>query len=139
MSIEKLFNEGHLKRVPQSPERVKKSLDVSERYLSEAKKSLMVEAYELSIIGAYGSIFHSARAVLFNDGVSERSHFAIYEYLKEKHKPLGIEYINSFNLYRKLRHSVAYGLDSVVRKDDAKEAIDFAEEFLSRVRSYLKL
>jgi len=71
--------------------------------------------------------------------VSERSHFAIYEYLKEKHKPLGIEYINSFNLYRKLRHSVAYGLDSVVRKDDAKEAIDFAEEFLSRVRNYLKL
>jgi len=48
MSIEKLFNEGHLKRVPQSPERVKKSLDVSERYISEAKKSLMVEAYELN-------------------------------------------------------------------------------------------
>jgi uncharacterized protein (UPF0332 family) len=139
MSIEKLFNEGYLKIIPRSPERVKKSLNVSERYLSEAKKSLKVEAYEVSIMGAYSSIFHSARAILFNDGVSERSHFAIYEYLKEKHKLLGIGYVNSFNLYRKLRHSVAYGLDSVVGKDDAKGAIDFAEEFLGRVRTYLKL
>jgi len=58
--------------------------------------------------------------------------------LKEKHKGLGAENIASFDLYRKLRHSVAYGLDTVVGKDDAKEAILFAEEFLNKVKAYLK-
>jgi len=139
MSIEELFREGLLKKIIPSDERAEKSLEVSEKYLAEAKRSMNVEAYDLTIIGSYSSSFHAARAILFRDGVSERSHFAIYEYLKQKHKSLGTEHINSFDLYRKLRHSTAYGLDSVIRREDAREALNFAEGFLKTVKAYLKL
>jgi uncharacterized protein (UPF0332 family) len=71
------------------------------------------------------------------DGVAERSHFAVYEYLKAKHSGFGEEMLNAFDLYRKLRHSVAYGLDTSVGKDDADQILEFASGFLERVQDYL--
>lgn len=139
MSIEKLFEDGFLKRIAPSMERAEKSIKVSERYLGEAKKNLGIQLHDMAIIASYSSVFHAARAILFKDGVGERSHFAIYEYLREKHKDLGAEQIASFDLYRKLRHSVSYGLDTVVGERDAEEAIKFAEGFLLRVKKYLGL
>ena len=77
--------------------------------------------------------------ILFTDGIGERSHFAIYEYLREKHKDFGEGLINAFDVYRKLRHSVAYGLDTKVHEKDAADIIEFAEEFVDKVERYLKL
>ncbi|VVB66684.1 HEPN domain protein [Candidatus Gugararchaeum adminiculabundum] len=138
MSIDKLFAEGFLKKVQPSAERSKKSLAISEKYLLEAKETAKINAPHASILGAYNCVFHAARAILFKDGVAERSHFAIADYLQEKHKDFGADYIASFDHYRKLRHSVAYGLDTVVGENDAKEAVKFAEDFLKKVKAYLK-
>ncbi len=139
MSLDKLFKEGHLKKIPPSRERAEKSIKVAERYLSEGRQTLDIETYDLVIITSYSSVFHSARAILFTDGIGERSHFAIYEYLKVKHKDFGEDMLNAFDLYRKLRHSVAYGLDTQVGKEDAENIIVFADEFLGKVKRYLKI
>ncbi|MFH1200066.1 MAG: HEPN domain-containing protein [Candidatus Micrarchaeota archaeon] len=139
MKVDELFREGYLKRIPRSEERVKKSLVVAERYLSEAKKALDAGIEGMVVLAAYSCVFHAARAILFRDGVGERSHFAVYDYLKEKHGGLGTQQIDSFNLYRQLRHSVAYGLDTEVGADDGRQAIKFAESFLGKVKDYLKL
>lgn len=139
MSLDKLFSEGHLKRIPPSRERAEKSIKVAHRYLSEAKQTLEIGAYDLAVMASYSSVFHAARAILFVDGVGERSHFAIYEYLKEKHKDFGEGLINAFDLYRKLRHSVAYGLESEANEKDAEGIIEFADEFITKVKDYLKL
>ncbi|MBI5635988.1 HEPN domain-containing protein [Candidatus Micrarchaeota archaeon] len=139
MSLQKLFEDGFLKKIPASKERAEKSLLVSQRYLAEAEKTFEAECFEMAIFAAYASAFHAARAILFSDGIGERSHFAIVDYLKEKHKALGVENINSFDFYRQLRHSVAYGLDTAVGEEDAKEAIKFSKGFLKTVKAYLKL
>ena len=139
MTVEYLFADGQLKRIPQSKERAEKSIKRSKLYLSEAKQTIKIKVYDLAIIASYSSIFQAARAILFVDGVAERSHYAIYEYLKEKHKDLGEHFINAFDIYRKLRHSVAYGLDTNVGKTDADNIIEFTEEFLEKVKEYLKI
>jgi uncharacterized protein (UPF0332 family) len=139
MNLERLFREGHLKKIPPSMERAEKSIKVSARYLSEAKQTARMGISDLAVIAAYSSIFHAARAILFKDGVGERAHFAIYEYLVEKHKGFGEELINAFDMYRKLRHSVAYGLDTHTNKEDAEGITEFAEEFLGKVKKYLKM
>lgn len=139
MSVERLFKEGHLKKIPPSRERAEKSIEVAKRYLSEAKQNLGMKINDLAIIASYASIFHSARAIIFSDGGGERSHFAIYEYLKEKHGDFGESVINALDIYRKLRHSVAYGLDTEVNRKDAENIIEFAEEFVEKVARYLKL
>ncbi len=139
MNIDELFQAGQLKKIAPSKDRAKKSITTAKRYLSEAKQTLAIGISDLTIIAAYGSVFHAARAILFVDGISERSHFAIYEYLKEKHKKFGDELINTFDMYRKLRHSVAYGIDTKVNKEDADALIEFAEEFVEKTIEYLKL
>jgi uncharacterized protein (UPF0332 family) len=139
MSIESLFKEGLLKKIPPSMERAEKSVQKADMYLSEAVQTLDIGAYELVIIASYNSIFHAARAVLFADGVGERSHYAIYEYLKEKHADLGRDVVNAFDMYRKLRHSVAYDLDTKVGKNDAESITEFAGDFLGKVRRHLKI
>ncbi|MDO8553522.1 MAG: hypothetical protein Q7S22_01840 [Candidatus Micrarchaeota archaeon] len=50
---------------------------------------------------------------------------------------MGYDYINTFDTYRELRHAVAYGIDTVIKKDDAEKAINSAALFLKRVRGYL--
>jgi len=139
MSIENLFKQGLLKKIPPSKERAEKSIKKAEMYLSEAKQTLQIGVNDLVIIAAYSSIFHSARSILFSDGFAERAHFAIYEYLIEKHEDIGKEVLNGFDSYRKLRHSVAYGLDTKIEKKDAENIIEFAEEFLEKVKAYLKI
>ena len=139
MNVDKLFKEGHLKKIPPSAERAKKSIIVAERYLSEARQNLLMGIHDLDIIASYASIFHAARAILFVDGVAARSHTAIHDYLKEKHGDFGEDLINAFDLYRRMRHSVAYGLDTEAGKDDAEDIINFANEFAVKVRRYLKI
>lgn len=90
-----------------------------------------------AILTAYSCMFHAGRAILFMDGIQERSHKALCDYLKQKHKDLGTEFVNTFDAYRELRHAVAYGLDTVTRKEDAQKAINSAVIFLKRVKEYL--
>jgi len=138
MTVEDLLREGMLKRIPPSRERAVKSLIVAERYFTSAKKSFDARIDDMAIVAAYSSVFHAARAILFLDGMAERSHVAIYEYLKEKHKALGTDAIETFNMYRRLRHAVAYGLETQVSAKDSQEALNFATEFIEKVKKYVK-
>lgn len=139
MTLEELFKKGLLKKIPPSRERAEKSIKKAQMYLSEAKQTLEIGVNDLVIIASYSSVFHCARSILFVDGIAERSHFAIYEYLMQKHEDIGKEILHAFDSYRKLRHSVAYGLDTKVEKNDAENIVEFAEEFLEKVKRYLKI
>ena len=136
-TVEELLKEGLLKRIPPSEERAKKSLQIAGRYLKDAKKSFDIASYEMCIIAAYSSMFHAARAVMFSEGFAERAHVAVVDYLRERHGELGADALNTFDLYRKLRHSVSYGLDTVVGEKDAVKAHNFANAFLAKVKERL--
>ncbi len=138
MSLQTLFEEGLLKKCVPSEEKAKKSIQTSENYLKKAKKVFDHRMDDVAILLAYSSAFHASRAILFNEGVAERSHYAVAEYLKFKHKELGDEILQSFNVYRKLRHSISYGLDTEVNEKDSFAAIKFAEEILKKVKKILK-
>ena len=136
--IDELLAKGDLKSISPSLDRAKKSIKVAEGYLEKAKKNLVIELYDIALMTAYSCIFHAARAILFREGFAERSHVAIYLYLKEKHPYLGREFIEGFNTYRSMRHTAAYGLDTIISEKDAKEAINFAAKFLNRIKEIVR-
>lgn len=138
MSVEKLLREGLLKKIPPSAERTGKSLQVAAHYLDRAKKSSAAQLYDLAVLASYSAVFHAARAVLFADGFGERSHYAVCVYLREKHAEIGSGELSELDAYRSLRHSIAYGLDSIISEKDAEQAIGFAGRFLHRIRTVLK-
>lgn len=137
MGLDELFEKGLLKRVAPSAEKAEKSLQTAERYLAEARGVFEHRADMAAILSAYSASFHAARALLFRDGVSERSHAAVGEYLAQKHPELGKDLIGAFNLYRGLRHAVAYGIDTVIGPKDSAKTIEFAEKMIGKVKELL--
>jgi len=68
----------------------KKALEMANLKIERAGELTESGFYEESIVSSYTGMFHSARALLFKDGITERSHACVIAYLsKEYGKTLG--------------------------------------------------
>jgi len=74
MNLKDCEAEKLIKRDFRTRGRVPVSLSTAERFLHSAQKNLEIEEYEMVQLAAYYSAFHSARALLFSKGYTERRH-----------------------------------------------------------------
>ncbi|MFH1802874.1 MAG: HEPN domain-containing protein [archaeon] len=135
MNLDKLFKDRKLRKIEPDLEKVKSSLETSEKKISEAKSLFDSEFFNQVILSAYTSMFHAARALLYGDGVQEKSHYAVYVYLESKYYdklPMGL--LNSFYNYQNSRKELLYGFDYEANKEDAEGAINDARKFLEEVK-----
>jgi len=137
MKMEDCFREGLLKRTQPDMENALRSLELAMSNIKDAVENLAIHRYRVVAISSYTAMFHAARAILFKDGIKERSHVCIPIYLKEKYPELET-LANILDAYRRFRHNAIYGLDFAMDEDDAREALDSAKEFLERVRSIIR-
>lgn len=139
MNVEDCLAEGLLKKDVVSPEKAERSMIKAEEKLELAKREKTAEIFESSIIAAYSSMFHAARALLFRDGYKEKSHYGLFVYIKEKYSE-GLEprFINELNNLRLERHNLLYGLEkSEIRETESGNTIGIASDFLESVRKLL--
>lgn len=132
MKLDDCFRKGLLKRIPPDMENAHRSIELSASNIEDADENLRIHRYRVVIVSSYTAMFHAARALLFKDGIKERSHECVPKYLKEKYKDMGM-YANVLDTYRRFRHSAIYGLDVVLDEDEARTALNSAKEFLSIV------
>lgn len=136
MNISDCIEQGLLKKALPDREKAAASLKMAMHKLDLAEKELASDIYENAIVSAYSSMFHSARSLLFRDGYTERSHFAVYVYLEEKYaSKLERKYLTEFNTLRMERHEIMYGLEKseMSQQNESKRAIATAKEFLSAI------
>lgn len=136
MNLRDCFEEGWLKKDRTSKEKAEKSLENAEKYLQKARSNLKIGNYDVVVICSYTSMFHSSRAILFKDGIKERSHLCIVIYLRETYPQLR-KLVNTVDFYRRRRHLVIYGLDTLTNEEEAKESIVNAREFLEKVKKMI--
>lgn len=137
MKLNDLFEKGLLKRINPDDEIVRQSVRLSEKFFEDSEKLFKMNIYELAIVSAYSSMFHAARAILFQEGIQEKSHFAVVFYLREKHKELD-SLIESLNTLREQRHESLYGLEAKFNKEDVIFSISIAKTFIKRIKNILK-
>ena len=138
MNLEDCFEEGLLRKGESSKERVQGSFVISEKFLENSKRVFKINCFDMAFLAVYNSMFHAARALLFKDGITERSHFCFIRYLTEKYKEkevLGM--LNILDSYRLIRHRIQYD-GKAMDKESVGEAINDAEEFLKTVKDLLK-
>ena len=84
-------------------------------------------------------MFQAARALLFKDGIIEKSHACVVAYLKENYaQTLGHDRINWLDTYRLERHESFYGLEkSIVDNEEAEDALVKSEKFLFSVNQII--
>jgi len=139
MNIDECFKRRMLRKTPPDIKKAKRSLEIAENKLETAKDAFEKELYGPTIIYGYTSMFHSSRALLYRDGIQEKSHICLVLYIRENYSDKIPPYlINSLDSFRKERHETLYGLDFIETRKDAELSIHDAKQFLSIAKKILK-
>lgn len=139
MNVDDCFAQGLLKKEAPDAEKSKKSVEIASYKLGRALKLFGLKALEETIFNAYAAMFHAARALLFRDGAREKSHYAVFVYLKEKYSDrLERRFINELNALRLERHEISYGLEKPeIKEEEAAEVIKVAGDFIAAIKKIL--
>jgi uncharacterized protein (UPF0332 family) len=115
-------------------------LHQAREWLSEAEKNLQAEALRSAISSAYLAVFHSARAVLFRDGVREKSHYCIGLYLQRyvEDGTLEEDWPMLFDRIRSVHHADQYSFIALPTVNEVQAGIDLAERFTERMEKLLR-
>ena len=136
MKLNDCYKEGLLRKTKPSKQYAIKSLDTSLIYIQNAKDNFEMKNNNLVIFCSYTAMFHSARALLFKDGIKERSHLCIVSYIRETYPKLrGLS--NQLDAYRRNRHNTLYALDFLISDYEAKQAIEDAEQFNKQIKKMI--
>ena len=140
MRLENCFERRLLRKIKPSLEKAKRSLAVAKKKLEEARVAFDSGLLSSCIIMAYTAMFHAARALLYKDGIQEKSHVCTVEYLRKKYsQELPAYLINALDAHRIERHEVLYGIEFVPTKEDCETIIEDAEDFIGKVEKILRL
>ena len=134
------FNKGLLKEDTPNLDLAKKSLTQAEFFLKEAMELLELGKKQIAVISLYNAYFHTARALLFRDGIKERSHYCIARYLEEKYvnkKLIKGKFLNGFETVMSLRHNVQYSTEKISIDEDLSELSNICEEFITVIENLL--
>ncbi len=136
MNIQDCLEKGLLRKDVPDKDKAKKSIEIAENKLERAKKLLGAHMLEETLVILYSSIFHAARSLLFNKGFIEKSHYALYIFIKENYGgKIEKRFIAELNILRLERHEINYGLEKQeIEKESLKERIKIAEEFIDVVK-----
>jgi uncharacterized protein (UPF0332 family) len=136
---EDCFRQGLLRKVEPSSNKSRESIIEAREWLSESRKNMDAEAYKSAISSLYLAIFHSARAVLFRDGVREKSHYCVGVYLR-KYIEQGVleeDWVLIFDRMRSVRHTDQYSFQVHPSKEEVESGIDIAGKFVNRMEKLL--
>ena len=142
MSLEALLKERVIRRIRVDEKLVRKTFEIANRDLETAKEVYKHRSYSWSLAIAYNSMLQAGRALMFSRGfkpAGEYKHVAVVKFLHEVFgKELTDRLIMIFDRIRKKRHRVIYEEPDIVSKDEAKNVIKWAGEFLEKVKKILE-
>ncbi len=136
-SLRRLLRERKITRSRISEGMVAKELEEGKNDLRTARASFDSGNYKWATVQAYYSMFHAARALLYNKGFREKSHRGILAALTELYpKQVTQSMLDDFEEAMRLRESADYGL--VFSEEGAGSVLESAGTFLDHARKILK-
>ncbi|MFH1916815.1 MAG: HEPN domain-containing protein [Nanoarchaeota archaeon] len=139
MDVNECLEKGLLKKETPDKRKADKSIEVAVYKLERARKLLELGMFEETILNGYAALFHAGRAILFRDGIREKSHYALFVYLKEKYSDkLERRFLNELNSYRLERHDISYGLEKPqIGKEEAEHIVEAAKNFINATKKMI--
>ena len=132
MNLDGCFKRGLLRETDFPEGTAQKEVLNAKKHIQDARKCIEQGMFGLAVVSIYTSMFHAGRALLFRDGIKERSHLCVMIYLKEKYPELE-DYAKVLDNYRKCRHEMLYGIDVQEIEEDATYGVDLALRFIEAV------
>jgi uncharacterized protein (UPF0332 family) len=115
------------------------SLAFAGEWLNEAATNLASGSYRSALASAYLAMFHAARAILFRDGIREKSHYCVGAYLETyvDQGKLESQWVEVFDRLRSARHTDQYSFEARPTKEELEAKLNTAREFVSRMQKLL--
>ncbi len=134
IDLEECFAKGMLRKTAPSMEQAILIFNKAGHALDDARANLEEERYDATILLAYQSLLSASKAILFMDGIREKSHVCIARYLEAKHNDkFDLQTIGLLDSFREARHEIQYSAAFTASENQAKEIVEFAEKFLGKV------
>ncbi|OPX69644.1 MAG: HEPN domain protein [Methanoregulaceae archaeon PtaB.Bin108] len=127
-----VMNAGLLRKVRPSAKKAAGSLEQARIWLQEAHITHQAGAHRSALVATYMVYFHAARAILFRDGVREKSHGCILLYL-ESYAHRGLidhTWIEMFDHILSLRHEDQYQLGPEPLPGEIESLLENAPQFI---------
>ena len=140
-SLNDCFGKGLLKRINKQHDLALKDIKIAEFFLKEAEDQLEMNKEVMDALALYNAYFHAVRALLFNDGVKERSHFCIARYLEEEYvlkSRINVKFLNAYETIMSLRHNAQYSTEQIEIEEDLDELFNVCEDFLTVIRKVIE-
>lgn len=139
--LDDLFKQGLLKKAAKSNELAAKSLEQAAYFLGEAQDLVGLKKERMAVIALYNAMFHSTRALLYRDGIKEKSHYAVARYLEYEYVDKGIidrKYVLVLDILRDYRHESLYSLVAAAIDTDLKGYIESCRQFIGIIKAIIK-
>lgn len=130
---------GKIRKFSRGRELVQKELKSAKFDLTTARVSFKNKNYKWASIQTYYSMFHSARALLYDKNYREKSHYCLIEairFLYIAEGKIGYWLIEALQKAKTLREGADYY--SEFSQDGAKDLVKKAKEFLEKAEEILK-
>ena len=130
---------GKIKKFPGGPDSAHREWKVAHEDLKEAKESLSRKKYKWATIQSYYSMFHSARAMVFQAGYREHSHYCLRIALRAIYVEKGLldsNVIEVFHMAKNLRENADY--HGTFSREDADHLCKEAKNLLAISKSVVK-
>ncbi len=135
------FDRRLLTNVGPSTGLARKSLRQAEVFLVDAVDLINIGKNRMATIALYNTFFHTARALLFRDGIKERSHFCVARYLEEKYVVKGLlkeDFLDHLDALRDARHETQYSLEIPAMEIDMDMAVEVCRGFMKAVEGLIE-
>jgi len=135
------FAKGLLKKITPDAALAQSDIAQAEFFLSEALDLIELPKNEMAFLALYNAVFHAGRALLYLDGIKEKSHHCLQKYLEEKyckHQQLHASDIALFDVLRGIRQEVQYGVAKIKFEENPGELADKTEHFIQKTKRILK-
>jgi uncharacterized protein (UPF0332 family) len=118
-----------------------KSLEQAAYFLREAQDLIALKKERMAVIALYSAMFHCTRALLYRDGIKEKSHYAVARYLEYEYvekKIIDRKYVLVLDILRDYRHASLYSLITAAIDADLKDYVESCRLFTGIVKTIIK-
>ncbi len=141
MNYGELESKGLIHPYPGSKKQVGQRLALAQRDIRTARKTL-AENSDWAYSIAYNAMLQASRALIFHKGYrptsGEGAHLAVVEFVKATLGQTLPNEVDLFNKMRRKRHRAVYDSLGMISQEEARQAVDFAQEFVNLIKQSIE-
>ncbi len=137
VNLPELLKKGLVRKVGTDEALARELMAKADEDLKAAQDNIQSSNFGWALAIAYNAMLTAGRALMAKEGygtMSDGHHLAVVQFCAARLGAEASDLTNAFNRYRMRRHGVLYGQAPAVGENEARHALETANEFVKKAR-----